>query len=271
MNKQRSLACLATALVLSFAAGIRGDDAHPIGRADQAEPQSNPLFLPAHRALLQKAKSGKIGVYFVGDSITRRWQATDYSEHKKNWDQNFFGWNAANFGWGGDTTQNLLWRLKNGEIDGVKPKIIVLMIGTNNIGKQPPTDQQDARSEDIANGIRAIIKLLRQKAPDARLVLMAITPRNDGGGTTAMPLINRVNARIAHFADGDHVIFLNINDKLADASGKLRRGLTEDGLHLSVAGYQIWADALKPIFTEYLGPPAKTDRAPSASGIPTLP
>ena len=251
--------------------------AGPIGLRSSASgaghpaPQTNPLFLPAHQALLEKAKQGVIDVYFLGDSITRRWQGTDYPEHRKNWDHNFYGWNAADFGWGGDSTQNVLWRLAHGELDGVNPKIVVLMIGTNNVGNEPPRNDDDARIEDVSTGIRAILDVVRQKAPDSKIVLMGITPRNDGGGAAVMPLIEKINARISTFADGKTIIYLNINEKLADREGKLFPGVTEDGLHLSIKGYQIWADALKPMFTQWLGPPAKIDKAPPASGVPAAP
>ena len=97
-----------------------------------SEPTANSLV--AHAQLLAKAKQGGIDIYFEGDSITRRWGATDYPELLANWKQNFFGWNAADFGWGADRTQNILWRLENGELDGVNPKVIVLLAGTNNVG-----------------------------------------------------------------------------------------------------------------------------------------
>ncbi len=100
------------------------------------------MFLPAHEGLLKKKSQGVIDVYFLGDSITRRWQGLDYPEHKKNWDKNFHGWNAADFGWGGDSTQNVLWRLDNGELEGVNPKVVVLLIGTNNLGPAAPRDEQ---------------------------------------------------------------------------------------------------------------------------------
>ena len=151
-------------------------------QADLPAPQANPLFMAAHKALLEKRKQGVIDVYFLGDSITRRWQGTDYPEHKKNWDQNFFGWNAANFGWGGDITQNVLWRLQNGELDGVNPKIVVLMIGTNNLGNMTSSDDTDAQVEQVTRGIRAILDAIREKAPAAKIVLTGITPRNDVSG-----------------------------------------------------------------------------------------
>jgi lysophospholipase L1-like esterase len=220
--------------------------------------------------LLNKRTEGVIDVCFLGDSITRRWQATDYPEHKDNWDRNFHGWNAADFGWGGDSTQNALWRLANGELDGVNPKIVVLMIGTNNVGGAPSADEE-ARAKEVAQGIRAILDVIRQKAPEAKIVLMSLTPRNDQGSTAIMPTVDKINAQIAQFADGEAIVYVNLNDSLADGEGKLFAGVTEDGLHLSTKGYQIWADALKPLFTRWLGLPAEVDQAPPASGIPTVP
>src|SRR3984893_17497033 len=108
--------------------------------ADETSPRADRNSLLAHSELVEKAKQGRIEVYFEGDSITRRWGTSDeqYKHFLQNWQENFFGWNAANFGWGGDRTQNILWRLNNGELDNVKPKIIVLLVGTNNVGKKSP-------------------------------------------------------------------------------------------------------------------------------------
>ncbi len=101
--------------------------------ADQPAPRTDQNSRIAHEQLLAKKSTGRIDVYFAGDSITRRWGATDYPEFLANWRQNFFGWNAANFGWGADLTQNILWRVQNGELDDVHPKVIVLLAGTNNV------------------------------------------------------------------------------------------------------------------------------------------
>ncbi|MFL6277543.1 MAG: GDSL-type esterase/lipase family protein, partial [Blastocatellia bacterium] len=237
--------------------------------ADQPAPRSDRNSQIAHTQLLEKARKGGIDIYFLGDSITRRWGTSDeqYKGFLANWRQNFFGWNAGNFGWGGDTTQNILWRLDNGELDNVHPKIIVIMAGTNNVGKLSPQGKDDPRVAEISRSIKAILDVCRQKAPEATIVLMGITPRNDN--MAVMPIINQINANIARFADGKKIRYLNINDKLADAEGHLLAGMANaDGLHLDVKGYQVWADALKPIFTELLGPPAKTDHAPSPTGDP---
>ncbi len=238
--------------------------------ADQPMPRTDRNSQIAHAQLLEKAGKGRIDIYFEGDSITRRWGASDkqYKAFLENWRQNFFGWNAADFGWGGDATQNILWRLKNGELDNVNPKIIVLMAGTNNIGKLSPQGSDDPRVAEVTRGIKAILDVCRQKAPGATIVLMGITPRNDN--MAVMPIIDQINANIARFADGRKIRYLNINDRLADKDGKLFEGMADsDGLHLDLKGYQVWADALKPIFTELLGPPAKEDLAPAPTGDPS--
>ena len=234
------------------------------GPADRAAARTDQNSMTAHMQLLEKAKQGRIDVYFAGDSIVRRWGALDYPELLANWRANFFGWNAANFGWGGDRTQNILWRLEHGELDGINPKVIVLLAGTNNVGAQPGDDETVA---DIARGMKAIIAICRQKAPRATIILTAIFPRNDN--MAVMPTINHINARIASFADGKTIRFLNINDKLAGADGRLFDGVMRDRLHPSVTGYQIWADALRPILTELLGPPAADDHAPPPTGDPS--
>ncbi len=236
---------------------------------DQPAPRTDQNSLIAHQELLEKRKKGRIDIYFAGDSITRRWGTSDelYKHLYENWRQNFFGWNAANFGWGGDTTQNILWRLHNGELDEVNPKVIVLLAGTNNIGNKPPGGDNDPRIEGVTSGIKAILDTFRRKTPNATIILMGIFPRNDN--IEVMRIINPINLRVAKFADGKKIRFVNINHKLADEDGKLFEGMSKDGLHLEVKSYQVWADALKPIFTELLGPPAKEDHAPPPTGDPS--
>jgi lysophospholipase L1-like esterase len=238
--------------------------------ANQAAPRTDQNSQIAHAQLLEKAKQGRIDIYFEGDSITRRWGATDYPEFLAHWTESFFGWNAANFGWGADSIQNILWRLHNGELDGVHPKVIVLLAGTNNIGTFVPSDSVDAKTADISQGIKAILEIMQAKAPEAVIILMGILPRNDS--MTAMPLIHKINDSISKLADGKKIRYLNINDKLADEKDNLFDGVTNaDKLHLSIKGYQIWADALKPVFMELLGPPSKVDHAPPPTGNPAAP
>jgi hypothetical protein len=228
----------------------------------QPVPRSDQNSLTAHAQLLEKAKQGRIDVYFEGDSIVRRWGATDYPELLANWRENFFGWNAADFGWGADKTENILWRLTNGELDGVNPKVIVLLAGTNNVGA-------GASSADVTAGIQAILATMRAKAPDAVIILTAIFPRNDK--MTFMPVIDEINGNLAKLADGKKLLYLDINDRLADGQGKLFDGMMNerDKLHPTVKGYQVWADELTPLLTRLLGPAAKEDRAPPPTGDPS--
>ncbi len=241
--------------------------------ADQPVSRTDANSLTAHQQLLEKAekakaKAGGIDVYVVGDSIARRWGATDYPQYLANWNQNFFGWNAADFGWGADTVQNILWRLNNGELDGVNPKIIVLLGGTNNVGNRAPAGDADARAADISRGLAKVVETMRAKAPGATIIVTGIFPRNDN--IAVMPVINKINDNLAKLADGKKIRYLNINDKLADSTGSLYQGmLNSDKLHPAIMGYQVWADSLKPIFTELLGPPAKTDHAPPPTGDPS--
>jgi lysophospholipase L1-like esterase len=226
----------------------------PVPRTDQSS-------MIAHQQLLEKKKQGRIDVYFEGDSITRRWAATDYPYLLANWNQNFFGWNAADFGWGADRVENILWRIENGELDDVNPKVMVLLAGTNDVGNH-------AQPGDVTSGLKAVLRVMREKAPGATIILMGIFPRNDR--VDAMPVINQINANLEKLADGKQVRYLNINRKLANENGKLLEGMMNpDKLHPEPKGYQVWADALKPLLLELLGPPAPEDHAPPPTGDPS--
>jgi lysophospholipase L1-like esterase len=251
-----SLALLASLLMAGFA----------VAAADVPTPRTDKNSQLAHADLVAKAQQGGVDVYFIGDSITRRWGTSDaqYRDMLANWNANFFGWNAGDFGWGADSIQHILWRLENGELDGVNPKVFVILAGTNNVGREPG---DDAKVADITAGLKAVIALCRKKAPEATVILTAIFPRNDN--LAVVPTINRINANLAGLADGKSVRFLNVNDRLADKDGKLFPGMMVDNLHPTVKGYQVWADGLKPLLTELLGPPAKTDHAPPPTGDPS--
>ncbi|HUB23986.1 MAG TPA: GDSL-type esterase/lipase family protein [Tepidisphaeraceae bacterium] len=242
----------------------------PAAAADSAAvpaPRTDANSMLAHQQLLAKAKAGGIDLYFLGDSITRRWGCTDpqWSVMLANWKQNFFGWNAADFGWGADRIQNILWRVENGELDGVNPKVIVILAGTNNVGNQAGPE---GKVDDILNGFDALIAACRNRAPGAAIILTGIFPRNDN--LDVLPEIRQINEGLAAKADGKTIFYVNINDKLADGDGRLYDGMTVDKLHPTVKGYQIWADALNPILTRLLGPKSATDHAPPPTGDPSL-
>jgi lysophospholipase L1-like esterase len=245
-------------------AGVKALRADLVGPADRAAARSDRNSAAAHQQLLAKAKQGRIDVYFVGDSITRRWGATDYPELLAHWKAQFHGWHAGNFGWGADGTQNILWRLDHGELDGVNPQVIVVLAGTNNVGTMPGGP---AKIENVTRGVRAVVERCRRKAPKATIVLTAIFPRNDE--VAVVPEIRAINANLARIADGTTVRFIDLTARLADAQGRLVEGVMHDGLHPTVKGYQVWADALKPVLRQLLGPPARTDLAPPPTGDPS--
>jgi lysophospholipase L1-like esterase len=237
--------------------------------ADHPAPRTDKNSQIAHEQLLAKAKQGRIDVYFEGDSITRRWGATDYPELLENWKRNFFGWNAADFGWGADRVENILWRLENGELDDVNPKVIVLLAGTNNVGNRVPPEGVEGAVANVTKGLEAVVRVMQSKAPNAVIILMGIFPRNDN--LAVMPEIEKINANLAGMADGRKIRYLNINGQLTGNDGKLRDGMMNDRdkLHPVLNGYQVWADALKPVFIELLGPPASEDHAPPPTGDPS--
>jgi lysophospholipase L1-like esterase len=246
---------------------VKGES--PFQSSDQPAMRTDANSMKAHEQLLAKKSAGRIDVYFVGDSITRRWGASDaaYTDLYANWKANFHGWNAGNFAWGADETQHMLWRLQNGELDGVNPKVVVVMAGTNNVGNATPLGDVRARAESVARGVSAIVREIRQRAPGAVVVLTGITARDDN--PAVMPVIDQANDLIGRLADGKTVRYININSKLALPNGRLREGMAHDGLHLTTRAYQIWADALKPILMEILGPPASEDHAPPPTGDPS--
>jgi lysophospholipase L1-like esterase len=162
----------------------------------------------------------------------------------------------------------VLWRIEHGELDGVNPKVIVLLVGTNDIGGSVyDAVKGKAKVDEVVDGIDAILATCQEKAPQAKIVLTGVFARGDNA--SAAPLIVSVNERLASLAAERGVRFININPQFADAEGVPLEGMTVDGLHLSVKGYDLWAEALKPHLTELLGPPAEQDLAPPPTGDPS--
>jgi lysophospholipase L1-like esterase len=228
-----------------------------------ATPRTDANSALAHEELVRKAGTGVIDVYFVGDSITRRWGALDYPELLAHFQEAFFGWNAANFGWGGDRTENILWRLDNGELPRANPEVFVVQAGTNNLADFEAAEE---RSEAVAAGIEAIVERCRRHAPDALVIVTGVFARRDRPELNAS--IAAVNARLAAFADGRTVHYVDLNDRLVDSRGVLREEMSEDGLHLTLAAYRVWAGELQPLLAERLGPRAARDSAPPPTGNP---
>jgi lysophospholipase L1-like esterase len=256
-------ACAAALTAVPHYAGAQAAAAAAAPATTIAAPRTDENSAVAHAELVRKAGEGVIDVYFVGDSITRRWGAVDYPELLVHFEQTFFGWNAANFGWGGDRTQNILWRLENGELDGISPKAFVVQAGTNNLGD---FDSHDERVDSVAAGVAAIVERCRREAPAALVIVTGIFPRRDRPEWNAS--IAAINERLAALADRSNVIYLDINGRLVDSRGVLSEAVSEDGLHLNLAGYRVWGEALQAVLEARIGPPDELDFAPPPTGNP---
>ncbi len=178
-------------------------------------------WLKRHEAYVEEAKRGGIDLLLLGDSITEAWRG-----QKDLWAERFAPLRAANFGLAGDCTQHLLWRLRNGEIDGLRPRKVMLMIGTNNLGRA----KQDVDS--TVAGVKAVVEEIRKQTPSTKILLLGILPRRD------LDLKEKIRDANAALAKLEGVTFLDFGDRLEPA-------MLPDGMHLSAAGFRIWADAVK--------------------------
>jgi lysophospholipase L1-like esterase len=197
-----------------------------------------------HEGFVEIAKAGNVDVLFIGDSITDAWRSPA-PNGKAVWDANFAPLRAANFGISGDRTQHLLWRLQNGELDGIKPRAVVMMIGTNNTGFERDNTTPRNTPAETAEGVRAIVNLLRTRQPQAKILLLAVFPRGEKPDHPQRKQVNEINALISKFHDGKNVHYLDIGQKFLAADGTLPKEIMPDFLHPKEKGYQIWAAAIK--------------------------
>ncbi len=219
-------------------------------------------WLDRHQGFVQLANQGGIDVLFIGDSITDWWRNSDPRKGGQPvWDRHFVPLRAANFGIAGDRTQNVLWRLQHGEIAGLAPRVVVLLIGTNNTGWEADGSPRNTPAETVA-GISAIVASLRAALPDSRILLLAIFPRGEKPDHPQRAQLQEINASIAHLHDGRHIHFLDLTSRFLAPDGTLRQDLMPDFLHPSLTGYQVWADALLPTLRGFLGHgPSRSEQA----------
>ena len=204
-------------------------------------------WIKRHEGFVDQARQGNIDVLFLGDSITDFWR----SRGSNVWNEYYAPLHAANFGISGDRTQHILWRMDHGELDGIKPKVLILMIGTNNTGKERDGKTLRNTEPEVVEGVTAVVHEIRAKLPDTKLLLLAIFPRGDK--TNAMRSeLKAINLKIAPLADGKMVKFLDLGPDFLDADGNLSKDIMPDLLHPNAKGYQIWAKSMQPTLTEML-------------------
>lgn len=211
---------------------------------------ANDAILPAprdgnwskrHESFNERVKQGNADLIFIGDSITAGWE----NAGKNVWAEYYTKRNAVNLGIGGDRTQHVLWRLDHGNIDGIKPKLAVLMIGTNN--------SRNNTSEQIAAGVTAIVEKLRAKLPDTKVLILAIFPRGADKEDMLRKTNEGANASIQKLADNKLVYFLDIGPKFLADDGTLSKEVMPDLLHLNEKSYRTWAESIEPKVKELLG------------------
>jgi beta-glucosidase len=209
-------------------------------------------FRKMHESFLARAKEGPVGLLFLGDSITQGWTKAPHI-----WEAYYGKYQPANFGIGGDQTQHVIWRIANGELDGIQPKVTVLMLGTNNTSAHS--------AAEIAAADKKIVEMIRAKLPATKVLVLAvfprgarkdkegrITPETVADAAKRLAIIDAVNVELAKLDDGRNVRFLDINAVFVGQDGKIPFAIMPDQLHPNAAGYQLWADAMKPLLTEML-------------------
>lgn len=201
-------------------------------------------WLGQHRAFVENSRKnpGSIRAVFYGDSLTQGWG----SEAKDVFTENFGRHGAVNYGIGGDSTRQLLYRISRGEVDGIAPKVVVLCIGTNNLYD----DANGGSDEEIAQGITTVVQLIQHKLPQTTIMLIGLLPRQN---EWFCGRVKRINGIIAKLDDGKQVRFIDAGDRFASAPGKVIPDLyNQDQLHLVKKGYETWAATIKPLFDELL-------------------
>ncbi len=256
MNTPRSLA-----LLITFALGFFGcasastttsatpPSPAPAASTAEAKPPRTPQSAVApvnrnerrHIEFMARMQQGPVGLLLIGDSIT------DFWPRRGEWTWlKLAPYQPANIGISAERTEDVIWRLENGELDGIAPKVVMIMIGTNNLGHFP-----DEKPEWVAGGVKRIVTLIREKLPASRILVLAIFPRATPG-SALRERVAATNLLLASLADGQQVRFLDIGARFLDANGEIPSAIMPDKLHPGPKGYEIWLDAVAPTLTELM-------------------
>jgi len=198
----------------------------------------DPSYAEKHKLQCEQLSTLKPELVLLGDSITARWPMPLLAEK-------FGKYHPVNLGIGGDWIQNVLWRIQNGPLDQVHPKVIVLLIGTNNI-------TAGFSDEEVVGGVSAILTAIHKKTPESKILLEAILPRGPSLSEPINEKIRQVNAKLATLASGKDVFFLDVSDKLVEPDGTISAEVMPDKLHVAAPGYTRWLEALAPVLENLL-------------------
>jgi lysophospholipase L1-like esterase len=232
-------------MVLSLLAGLTGVSASAQQQPGPGTPGRGRMAtqkdLPRHVEFLDRkarlVKTGGTELVFVGDSITDAWRR----DPQREMFEDYFGrYRPYNIGIGGDETQHVLWRIQNGELDGIRPKLVVLMIGTNNLA-----NANRMTPAETADGVAGVVEAIRGKLPDAKVLLLGIFPRANRSDDPLRRAVTETNQAIARLGDDRTIFYRDIGAKFLAPDGTLSGDIMPDYLHPNAKGYQIWADAIK--------------------------
>ena len=214
----------------------------PAGTNTATYPEPQNSWMSHFARNVERVKGKDVELAFDGDSITDGWQGNG----RAVWAKYYEGRKATDFGISGDRTENVLWRLDHGQMKGLHPKLVALMIGTNNLAANPEAQ--------ITEGITEIIKKYQTLCPDAVILLQAIFPRGEKADNPLRQKIKNINAALAKLGDGQKVIYVDFGDKFLEPDGTLTKDIMPDFLHPNARGYEIWAEAIQPEVDKVLGP-----------------
>ena len=200
-------------------------------------------YLEKRNAIVDN-KSGEYDAVFVGDSITHRWERNPDGEGRKLFAELKKTYSILNLGYGGDRVEHLTWRLENGELEGYRTKLFMVMIGTNNGGKDVP---------GVAAGIRRSVQTILAKHPESKVLLLPIFPRDAKPDSPLRVNNGKINEIIKGLADGQRVLWLDFNDRFLEPDGTLTKRVMNDLLHPNETGYRIWWEAVRSVFREVIG------------------
>ena len=194
-----------------------------------------------HELFLTRIKQGPIGLLFLGDSIADFWPARG----KETWEK-LAPYHPADFGISADRTEHVLWRITHGELDGIRPKVVVVMIGTNNIGHF-----REEKPEWAAAGVEKIVETIHAKLPDAKVLLLGVFPRGDKD-SPARKKVEAINRILSKLDDGKKTLYLDLSKAFLNADGEIPTDVMPDGLHPSAKGYEIWYETMRPLLDKMM-------------------
>lgn len=200
-------------------------------------------WMRRHNRFNAISEAGGVNLLFIGDSITEAWGAP---EQRELWEINYAPYGAANFGIGGDRTQQILWRIENGNLDGISPKVVVLKIGVNNIW------HEDSVPGKVAEGVIKVVTEIRRHLPATKILLQAVLPTGQFPDNAYRAKVKEINAIISHLDNGDTIRFINFGEIFVEPDGSISAETMPDFCHLSTRAYAQWADAIRPLLTEMM-------------------